>query len=357
MDTAKDNVNEIVMDLITVFGKCQESKFNVFIKEKRFCHDNELLPEEHIYSGLQSYYSTEESQDPSHLLGYVNCLLKFIYENLDSEVEEKYNGLVKEKLFDILEDCFMSVDLKKHKRFLPQLIYAIEHSIEFRTTVKLGESQKLSRVKDNLWMQNADLCQLISKFYGELDLTSEENRGVFKAQISQTGNAIDFTLLSVANLVPRRDKKTLDFSLEVAVFPIPQSYKTNQSTKIYCQSDVRIFNLQDVDSLQKKDDTYYGKLLIPAAALKENLFLKILVYDHSVTRTNKVFRGIYLAPLESVSNQILAGDFYAFPEITPTHPNWDIFQEIKSRESSVASHAIKDIKCYMSEKRKISLTK
>ena len=97
--TAHENIQLEVTYLIELFCKNQKSKFLDMSKTGKFCQGE------------------PEDEETDHLLGYLNTVLKFLHNNLDLEQEDlnlKYQAIIKERLFDILDDeIIKNVDNKK----------------------------------------------------------------------------------------------------------------------------------------------------------------------------------------------------------------------------------------------------
>ena len=107
-------------------------------------------------------------------------------------------------------------------------------------------------------------------------------------------------------------------------------------------------------SIGSQDETYMSKF----TPNDNSKFLEFVLYDQSVTRTNKIFRGIFVYPLENVGSQELesSGQFYKFPNVDQDHTNSEIFEELKKRgklkPTSIEAKFVKDIYIFMEEQRK-----
>ena len=205
----------------------------------------------------------------------------------------------------------------------------------------------MKQMKEELWIKKSDTQDLISKFLSQLDLTSRI-RGHIKIEISKFENeksSIKVALKSVSKLEPRPKKSSLDFSLSLSIQPKNSNHQKYQ-TPIFKNKTDYFFDLsEDGDLTEQK--------FIFSQFEQEKSILQIILYDHSITRTNKLFRGIFLLPLTNLEESIYSGQFHEIPIICENNINWAIWEELKSRNrSTIATKFVENIKCFMYETRK-----
>ena len=332
---------------------------------------------------MTGFYDKEQHEDPSHLLGYLNCNLKFIHDHIPNEDKDMitYKKEIKVKLFEILEKEMLKARKestgKEKKNELPKIYSTLEHIVSFRRNVSLDESLELNKGKEELWLVTAESSELMNKFYANLDLTHQEFRGDLKFSIvARDGDLenLQVTLKSANRLVPRQGKSSLDFSISLAFLQTKSdNYKTKSASKIHVKRTECIFDLiEDIKDNDNQSETYnngsQGSNEYSSPNLKINSksgrFLEFVLYDHSSTRTVKYFRGYALFCLEDfdfTTETLHSVKFSKFPQIDGESKNRPIFNELKKRSvlkpTSKEAKFIKDIEIFRDEKWKSDLNR
>ena len=339
------------------FCEGQKYEFRSRIKKKQFYNADED-------GNIKPLVRMDADEEKDTLLGYLNILLKYFDTNLCIENEEpslsvKYQHGIKNKLFDIMEDEMVAyidkkggrrgslqhtikdfVDCVPLKSPLPQIYQALEETKYFRCEVALEESPKIKNALKKQWCQKAANSELILDLYKSLDFTKGEKRGEINLSIEQNNPFWTVTLKSVKDLKPRMGKEELDFSLALKLLPAgTQRFET-----------IMFENLNDA-LFDLMDDVQYQ---FDFEGNPDDL-LQVVLYDHSETRTNKIFRALCVLPLNKMDGKL---DLMSFPVRTSSsgvdspslmdYPSWI---ELHSRHRKRPNNLVTSIKNYAGERR------
>ena len=297
-------------------------------------------------------------------------MLTYIHDNLKIEDLKNAEENYAEKLFNLITEKLTSL-MQEEIEIAPfespsDKTVALEELRRFRREFSLKENDILNDSIWISWLNNSDDSELISKFLSELDFSNQNVTGKLKftaTKISKTGQ-LDVTLNSVNHLVARRQDDKINFSITVALLPIPsKKYREKFKTKVYQDHDTREPYLFDLSLNRENLDNYktkfekltkdgkdqYGNLIVG-----EKQFLQFTLYDHSRTKTNKIFMGTFLVPIskideKGVKNQASEHKFYNVDQSLKM--NEEIFGELERRKSKFADDIGKCIK----KGRKVSL--
>ena len=291
-------------------------------------------------------------------------MLTYIHDNLKIEDLKNAEENYAEKLFNLITEKLTSL-MQEEIEIAPfespsDKTVALEELRRFRREFSLKENDILNDSIWVSWLNNSDDSELISKFLSELDFSNQNVTGKLKftaTKISTTGQ-LDVTLNSVNHLVPRREDEKINFSVTVALLPISseKKYKEKFQTKVYKDHDTKEPYLFDLSLNRENLDNYktkfekltkdgkdqYGNLIVG-----EKQFLKFTLYDHSRTKTNKIFMGTFLVPIskideKGVKNQASEHKFYNVDQSLKM--NEEIFGELERRKSKFADDIDKCIK-------------
>jgi len=348
---AEDVVLEETEKMVTLFCENQRSRFQKMIKEGKYSRENDFHDDYH-------------EEETNTALGYLNAILKFLEDNLTMDIadgsqcyKDRYHKKITEELFKICEDELLikmgKSDLKdEDKRKLNE---AMEHAIDFRREISLDERPEIVQAFTNLEISTTPTSALISQFLTNLDFSNESSRGnltivVKKESYDWRGCSVEVFLKSVSNLVPRKTKSSLNFSLSLSILPnSPEMKKQKYKTKTFKETTHHIFDLCD-DQDKVEEQNYVFNNVGP------NQFLHIVVYDHSSTHTNKIFRGLYQLPIESLSEREgdrISGKFLTLSaDLIQNNPIWE---ELIHRKDTMSSKFVKMIQNYIEEGRKPSI--
>ena len=172
------------------------------------------------------------------------------------------------------------------------------------------------------------------------NLNVEETRvGALKMALALSAeNTLKVGLLNVNNLKPRNNRSSLDFSITITILP-DKTGKKRHATKIYKDCTNFLFDVNN-----ENDESY-----ITEFPIENETFLQIVIYDHSRTRTYKIFRGIVLVPIENFESSEIY-PIYAYPNVKEeTCINSPIWTELGNRSDSIAIKFVNDVNCFMNE--------
>ena len=302
--------------------------------------------------------------------GYLQDLLTYIHDNLKIEDLKNAEENYAEKLFNLITEKLTSL-MQEEIEIAPfespsDKTVALEELRRFRREFSLKENDILNDSIWVSWLNNSDDSELISKFLSELDFSNQNVTGKLKftaTKISTTGQ-LDVTLNSVNHLVPRREDEKINFSVTVALLPISseKKYREKFTTKVYEDHDTKEPYLFDLSLNRENLDNYKTKFKLTENG-KDNLgeykvgdkqFLQFILYDHSRTKTNKIFMGTFFIPIDKIDekkekNQASEHKFYNIDQSLKM--NKEIFGELEKRKSKFADDIDKCIK----KGRKVSL--
>ena len=320
------------------FCEGQKYEFSSRIEKKRFYNADED-------GNIKPLVRMDADEEKETLLGYLNILLKYFDTNLCIENEEhalsvKYQHGIKNKLFDVMEDEMVTYLDKKHRSPLPQIYQALEETKYFRCEVALEESPKIKNALKKQWCQKAANSELILDLYKSLDFNMGEKRGELSLSIEPENHFWTVSLKSIKDLKPRLGKEELDFSLALKLLP---SGTQRFETEMFENLNDALFDLMDNVQYQFK---FEGS--------SEDL-LQIVLYDHSETRTNKIFRAIGVLPLEKMDGKV---DLMSFPVRTsssgadsPSLMDYPCWIELHSRHRKRPNKLVTSVKNYAGERR------
>lgn len=300
-------------------------------------------------------------------------MLTYIHENLKIEdiknAEENYAEklftMIKEKLTSLMQEEIEIADCKFFKSPSDKT-RALEELRRFRREFSLTENDSLNDSIWVSWLENSDDSELISKFLSELDFSNQNVTGKMKftaTKISTTGQ-LDVTLNSVNHLVARREDDKINFSVTVSLLPIPseKKYREKFQTNVYKDHDTKEPYLFDLSLNRENLDNYKttfklmqsGKDNLGEYKVGEKQFLQFTLYDHSRTKTNKIFMGTFLIPIDKIDekkekNQASEHKFYNIDKSLKM--NEQIFGELEKRKNKF----VDDINQYIKKGRKMSV--
>ena len=280
---AEDIVLEESDRMVDLFCTHQRSRFQKMIREEKFYQENDFYPE----------FSDEET---STALGYLNAVLKFVEINLDIDnadgsksYKDLYRKKINEELFKVYENELMEKVGKSERK--PEasikLKEALKHTIDFRRNISLDERQELYQTFDKVKIDATPTSQLISQFLQHLEFDHESSRGnlTIEAKKDSYDRSIQVTLKSVSQLVPRKTKSNLNFSLSLSILPnLPEMKSQKYKTKTFKATTDHFFDISD-DQDEVEEHNYKFE------HVGDDQFLHIVVYDHSSANIHKVFRG------------------------------------------------------------------
>lgn len=351
MAKAKEDVVNQADKMVLTFCEGQRPIFVSFIKAGHYTND------EPIYEQINNL----DEEDDKNLLGYLNALLKFFHVQLDigkDDLSAKYKTTIKEKLFAILEEeMLVAIEVRPLQA---KLYEAVEDTIVFRRNVSLKKSPRLDEAKEQLWHKVSNTFDLISSFYQGLKLTSSTFRGELKFSIERTDNCLHLALRSVSKLQPRNGRNRLNFSLSASLVPSGSSagggYREKFATKVYQDRTDHLFDLNEGNDVQEVEDKYTFQFQLDDDHREK--FIQIVLYDHSLTKTNKMCCGLYLISCSEIVETMAdySGKFWACPKIEPDQQQ-PIWAELKSRWLTDASarQFTKDFTSYFEESRKLHI--
>ena len=298
-----------------------------------------------------------------HNMSIVDNLTIKCNENAEENYAENIFGIIKEKLTTVMQEEIQNFEEFKTPS---DKTVALEELRRFRREFSLKENEVLNDSIWVSWLNNSDDSELISKFLSELDFSNQNVTGKLKftaTKISTTGQ-LDVTLNSVNHLVPRRDDDKINFSVTVNLLPISseKKYREKFKTKVYKDHDTKEPYLFDLSLNRQNLDNYKTKFQLTESG-KDNLgeykvgdkqFLQFILYDHSRTKTNKIFMGTFFIPIDKIDekkekNQASEHKFYNIDQSLKM--NKEIFGELEKRKSKFADDIDKCIK----KGRKVSL--
>ena len=303
---------------------------------------------------LQIYYLFE---------GYLEDLLNYIHDNLTIEFVENGEENYAQNIFERIKENLTSVMQEEIENFQDfktpsDKTAALEELRIFRRGFSLKENASLNDSIWDSWLKNSDDSELISEFLSELDFSNQNVTGKLKftaTKISTTGQ-LDVTLNSVNHLVARREDNKINFSVTVALLPIPtKKYKEKFKTKVHKDHDTKEPYLFDLSLNRENLDNFKTKFWLTQSG-KDNFgeykvgdqqFLQFILYDHSRTKTNKIFMGTFFIPIDKIDeknekNQASEHKFYNIDESLKM--NKEIFGELEKRKCKFADDIDKCIK-------------
>lgn len=302
--------------------------------------------------------------------GYLEDLLNYIHNNLTIErienAEENYAQNIFEKIKENLTSVMQEEIQKSSFKTPSDKTVALEELRRFRREFSLKENDILDNSIWASWLKNSEDSELISKFISELDFSNQNVTGKMKftaTKISTTGQ-LDVTLNSVNHLLARREDDKINFSVTVALLPIPseKKYRKKFQTKVYNDHDTKEPYLFDLSLNRENLDNYKTKFMLMQSGkdqlgeykVGEKQFLQFTLYDHSRTKTNKIFMGTFFIPIDKIDekkekNQASEEKFYKIDK--SLNMNKDIFDELEKRKSKFVDNIDKCIK----KGRKVSL--
>ena len=214
---------------------------------------------------------------------------------------------------------------------------------------------------------------MISQFLRHLAFDDDSSRGnlIIEATKDSYDCSLQVSLKSVSQLLPRKTKSAVNFSLSLSILPNSSEMKSKKyKTKIFKDTTDYLFDLFD-DQEQVDEHKYFFE------NVGDDQFLHIVVYDHSMTNTNKIFRGkyycilwylqdelfviffpgVYQLPIdrlsETESDKRIDGKFLTLPaDVIQDNAIWD---ELICRKDTMASKFVKTIQNYVEEGRKPSI--
>ena len=286
--------------------------------------------------------------------GYLQDLLTYIHDNLKIEDLKNAEENYAEKLFNLITEKLTSL-MQEEIEIAPfespsDKTVALEELRRFRREFSLKENDILNDSIWVSWLNNSDDSELISKFLSELDFSNQNVTGKLKftaTKISKTGQ-LDVTLNSVNHLVARRQDDKINFSITVALLPIPsKKYREKFKTKVYQDHDTREPYLFDLSLNRENLDNYKTKFMLTQDGKDQHgnyivgtkQFLQFILYDHSRTKTNKIFMGTFFVPIRKIDekkekNQASEHKFYNIDKSLKM--NKEIFGELEKRNSKFA---------------------
>ena len=166
-------------------------------------------------------------------------------------------------------------------------------------------------------------------------------------KISETSH-LEVTLhnLKFDNHEPRRIDERLNFRITISIIPscLSTDYRDKHKTQIYKDHDTKepcIFDLS-LDKRNKSDTSFKTIFKIKTDVGRNDLgkkqFLQFIIHRHSRTRTNKIFLGMFLIPV-NIGNKTIEENFYEIDE-SVIRKN-DIFKEHQQRSSKFARDMIR----------------
>ena len=256
-------------------------------------------------------------------------------------------------LIDIVDQEMLNhVDDAKRERnmeVLERLQEALDKTIDFQRKVSLKKTHSLFQAKSELGLKRKNTSDIILRFLNDLDLRPDQSRGVIKFSVGKQSNSeIKVMIRSVTNLIPRSEKSTLDFSLSISIQPnIKQRHRTNIIAKA-TEHDFEAF---------ARENGQLNRVYVFDNVNPDGI-LQIVLYDHSVYRTKKYFRGLFQLQVTKIKgsfDDVIEGVFSVYPLVlTKNNPNMVLWNELKTRENTDASAAkfIKNGNRYMFESTK-----
>ena len=296
-------------------------------------------------------------------------MLNYIHNNLTIDCIENAEENYAESIFERIKENLTSVMQKEIEnssfKTPSDKTVALEELRRFRREFSLKENDILNDSIWVSWLKNSDDSELISEFLSELDFSNQNVTGKLKftaTKISTTGQ-LDVTLNSVNNLVARREDNKINFSVTVALLPIPsKKYKEKFKTKVYKDHDTKEPYLFDLSLNQENLDNYKTKFMLTQSGKNQlgeykvgkKQFLQFILYDHSRTKMNKIFMGTFFIPIDKIDekkekNQASEHKFYNIDN--SLNMNKEIFGELEKRKSKFAD----DIDQCIKKGRKVSL--
>ena len=289
---AEDIVLKETEKMVALFCENQRLRFQKMIKEVKCTREND-------------FYDVYHEEETNTALGYLNAILKFLEDNLTMDIadgsqcyKDKYHKKIKEELFKVCEDeLLIKIGKSEGKHEVKRKLYeALGHAIHFRREISLDERPEIIQAFNNLEINTTPTSDLISQFLANIDFSHESSRGnltieVKKESYDWRGCSVEVFLKSVSNLVPRKTKSTLNFSLSLSILPnSPETKKQKYKTKTFNETTDYVFDLCDnQDKIEEQNYVFNN--------VGPNQFLHIVVYDHSSTHTSKIFRGTYFCTI------------------------------------------------------------
>lgn len=302
--------------------------------------------------------------DLDDLLNYIHKNLKIeSIENAEEDYAQNIFERIKENLTSVMQEEIQNSSSDKFKTPSDKT-KALEELRRFRREFSLEENTILNDSIWVSWLNNSDDSELISEFLSELDFSNQNVTGKLKftaTKISTTGQ-LDVTLNSVNHLVARREDNKINFSVTVALLPIPtKKYREKFKTKVYKDHDTKEPYLFDLSLNKENLDNYKTKFMLTKdgkdqqgnLVVGEKQFLQFTLHDHSRTKINKIFMGTFYVPIskideKGVKNQASEHKFYNIDESLKM--NEEIFGELEKRKSKFAD----DMEDCIKKGRKVS---
>ncbi len=205
----------------------------------------------------------------------------------------------------------------------------------------------------------------------------EGNFGDVRFATARLDENVLVALKSVHGLKPRPGKDEVNFSLDISVISNGTgNCCETRSTEVFKKQAFKLFDLQGDEDYAGPDshnqDTFQF-CLDEAAFGRRNAhklapFIQICLFDHSVTMSNKIFRGVAFMSCQEVPpitrlDQLFANDgsqgllhklkFSPMPKLGNDEENDIFWKELKSRSShdSAAKHFVRDHNAYANESR------
>ena len=158
--------------------------------------------------------------------------------------------------------------------------------------------------------------------------------------------------LKFDNHEPRRNGEKLNFRITISIIPscLSTDYRDKHKTQIYKDHDTKepfIFDLP-LEESSKNDTSFKTIFKIKTDGGRNDLgkkqFLQFIIHRHSRTRTNKIFLGMFLIPVniiqeKNTGNKTIEENFYEIDE-SVIREN-DIFKEHQQRSSKFARDMIR----------------
>ena len=305
--SVKEYVEEEASLLITRFSNLQVPHLQRLIKKGRLYNADED-------GNIKPLVAEDSDEEKDTLLGYLNILLKYFETMLSIPDKPDTQYIYINKIKNMLFDCMEKELLKYNKKMsLIQFDKALQLAMDFRQNLQLEESPELKMARKKSWCTQASDAELMANFLSSLDFSECEQRGDFKLSVTNQGNGKwKVELKSIANLKPRMGKE-LNFSLVMKL--LPQMDKLQRfETRVYYDSCI-IFDIADDDQEANNFQFYFEGV----EKARDN-FLQFVIYDHSKTQTNKIFRAIHLMSLDKdFDGQV---QLFSFPVPSSSDPTW-----------------------------------
>ena len=352
--SVKEYVEEEACLLITRFSKLQVPHLQRLIKKGRLYNadeDGKIKPLELV--------AIDSDEEKDTLLGYLNILLKYFETMLSipdqPDTQNIYINKIKNLLFDSMEE-----ELLKHNKnnfskmkevlncftdngYLIQFEQALQLAQDFRQELQLGESPGLKMAQKERDLEKASDDELIASFLGSMDFSECERRGDFNLSVTNQGHhQWKVELKSIAKLKPRMGKE-LNFSLVMKLLPQMDNAQRFE-TRVYNDALDMIFDM--VDEGDEEFQFYFE-----GVAKSPDNFLQFVIYDHSKTQTNKIFRAMHIMSLDKdFDGQV---QLFSCPLPSSSDPTWRaLCSRAKKKPAGKISRFVKGVKDYAYERRR-----